>query len=76
MHSGISATAIVAVVLNLLFNEIRLGKKPGASVMAAAEEHRDKLGDTLDDELRQPKPDPDDTSLTTRASAERTAPHD
>jgi xanthine/uracil permease len=57
MHSGISATAIVAVVLNLLFNEISFGKKPGASVMAAAEAERDKLGDTLDDEMKgQQKP--------------------
>src|SRR4051812_37111733 len=37
MHSGISATALVAVVLNVLFNEIRSGRKPGASVIAAAE---------------------------------------
>ena len=57
MHSGISATAIVAVALNVLFNEITLGKKPGASVMAAAETERDKLGDTLDDEMKgQQKP--------------------
>ena len=53
MHSGIGPTAIVAV----LFNEITLGKKPGASVMAAAETERDKLGDTLDDEMKgQQKP--------------------
>ena len=52
MHSGISATALVAVVLNVLFNEIRSGKKPGASVMAAAEAELDKLGDTLDDEMK------------------------
>lgn len=57
MHSGISATAIVAVVLNLLFNEIRLGKKPASSVMVAAETHRDKLGDTLNDELAAQKPE-------------------
>src|SRR6478735_4772417 len=52
MHSGISATAIVAVVLNVLFNEISFGKKPGASVMAAARAELDKLGDTLDDEMK------------------------
>jgi hypothetical protein len=41
----------------LAFNEIKLGKKPGASVMAAAEEQLDKLGDTLDDETQgQKKP--------------------
>jgi hypothetical protein len=53
MHSGISATALVAVVPNVLFNEIRSGKKPGASVIAAAEAELDKLGDTLDDEMKE-----------------------
>lgn len=57
MHSGISATAIVAVVLNVLFNEVKAGTKPGASVFSAAEEQLDELGDTLDDELQgHPKP--------------------
>lgn len=37
MHSGISATALVAVVLNYLFNEVTVGNRPGASVLAAAE---------------------------------------
>jgi xanthine permease len=55
MHSGISATAIVAVVLNLLFNEVKAGTKSGASVVAAAESQLDKLGDTLDDELKGEK---------------------
>ena len=55
MHSGISATAVVAVLLNLLFNEVRAGNKPGASVFAAAESEKDELGDTLDDELRGQK---------------------
>ncbi|GAB3439324.1 nucleobase:cation symporter-2 family protein [Phycicoccus ginsengisoli] len=55
MHSGISATAIVAVVLNVLFNEVTAGNKPGASVFAAAESEKDELGDTLDDELRGQK---------------------
>ncbi|MGN6754475.1 MAG: nucleobase:cation symporter-2 family protein [Intrasporangium sp.] len=55
MHSGISATAVVAVVLNLLFNEVRAGNRPGASVFAAAESEYDELGDTLDDELRGEK---------------------
>jgi len=49
MHSGISATAIVAVVLNLLFNEITAGNRPGASVVAAAESQYDRLGEPLDD---------------------------
>ncbi|WP_405484760.1 nucleobase:cation symporter-2 family protein [Nocardia sp. NBC_00511] len=52
MHSGISATAIVAIVLNLLFNEIKRGNKPGASVFAAADDSRDRLGDRLDDDIR------------------------
>ena len=55
MHSGISATAVVAVVLNLVFNEVKAGNKPGASVFAAAEDEYDELGDTLDDELRGEK---------------------
>jgi xanthine/uracil permease len=58
MHSGISATAIVAVVLNLLFNELKAGTKPGASVFAAAEDKLDDLGDTLDDELEGNKRPP------------------
>ena len=40
MHSGISAAALVAVVLNLAFNHIRAGNKPGASVFAAAPDER------------------------------------
>ncbi|HET7306175.1 MAG TPA: nucleobase:cation symporter-2 family protein [Segeticoccus sp.] len=55
MHSGISATAVVAVVLNLLFNEVTRGNRPGASVFAARESELDELGDTLDDELRGEK---------------------
>lgn len=55
MHSGISATAVVAVLLNLLFNEVTKGNKPGASVFAAAEDEYDELGDTLDDEIRGEK---------------------
>ena len=55
MHSGISATAVVAVLLNVLFNEVRAGNRPGASVFAAAESEKDELGDTLDDELRGEK---------------------
>ena len=44
-------------MLNVLFNEISFGGKPGASVMAAAETELDKLGDTLDDEMQgQQKP--------------------
>ncbi|NYI80745.1 nucleobase:cation symporter-2 family protein [Nocardioides panzhihuensis] len=51
MHSGISATALVAVVLNLLFNEVTIGNRPGASVFAASEDRRDNLGDRLDDDI-------------------------
>src|SRR3954447_14974084 len=40
MHSGISAAAVVAVVLNLAFNHIRAGNRPGASVFAAAPDER------------------------------------
>lgn len=54
MHSGISATALVAVVLNLLFNEITIGNRPGASVFAASEDRRDNLGDRLDDDIERP----------------------
>ncbi|EBN0293917.1 purine permease, partial [Salmonella enterica subsp. enterica serovar Heidelberg] len=43
MHSGISATAVVAVLLNVLFNEVKAGNRPGASVFAAAERERDEL---------------------------------
>lgn len=53
MHSGISATALVAVVLNLVFNEFTKGNRPGASVFAAGEESRDFLGDRLDDDIRR-----------------------
>lgn len=51
MHSGISATAIVAVVLNLLFNEVTAGNRPGASVFAASEDRRDRFGDRIDDDV-------------------------
>ena len=46
MHSGISATAVVAVVLNVLFNEVKAGNRPGASVFAAAEREKDDLART------------------------------
>lgn len=52
MDSGISATAVVAILLNLLFNEIKAGNRPGPSVFAAAENELDEFGDSLDDELR------------------------
>lgn len=51
MHSGISATALVAVVLNVLFNEITVGNRSGASVFAASEDRRDSLGARLDDDI-------------------------
>ncbi|MVU81262.1 purine permease [Nocardia sp. ET3-3] len=53
MHSGISATAIAAIVLNLAFNEIKRGNKPGASVFAAADDAKDELGDRLEDDIRR-----------------------
>ncbi|AUN39842.1 purine permease [Tsukamurella tyrosinosolvens] len=40
MHSGISAAAVVAVVLNFLFNEITAGNRPDVSVFAAAPDER------------------------------------
>ncbi|MEV6096058.1 hypothetical protein [Nocardia sp. NPDC051981] len=52
MHSGISATAVVAIALNLVFNEIKGGNKTGASVFAAAEDRKDDLGERLDDDIR------------------------
>ncbi|GAB3291999.1 nucleobase:cation symporter-2 family protein [Parasphingorhabdus pacifica] len=52
MDSGISATAVVAILLNLLFNELKAGNKPGPSVFAAAENELDEFGDSFDDELR------------------------
>ncbi|WP_019812271.1 nucleobase:cation symporter-2 family protein [Saccharomonospora halophila] len=51
MHSGISAAAVVAVLLNLLFNELSFGNKPGPSVFEAAETSIDRFGDTLDDDI-------------------------
>jgi len=51
MHSGISATALVAVVLNLLFNEITIGNRSGASVFAASQDSREGFGDRLDDDI-------------------------
>ncbi|TQL70563.1 NCS2 family nucleobase:cation symporter-2 [Nocardioides albertanoniae] len=53
MHSGISATALVAVVLNLLFNEITLGNRAGASVFAASQDRRAGFGDRLDDDIER-----------------------
>ncbi|MGY0388687.1 nucleobase:cation symporter-2 family protein [Nocardioides sp. WG-D5] len=53
MHSGISATALVAVVLNLLFNEITLGNRSGASVFAASQDSREAFGDRLDDDIER-----------------------
>ncbi|WP_408640384.1 solute carrier family 23 protein [Saccharomonospora xinjiangensis] len=59
MHSGISAAALVAVLLNVLFNEITVGNRAGASVFEAADSSRDSLGDTLDDDIRgEPRPVP------------------
>ena len=40
MDSGISAAAVVAVVLNLLFNEVKAGNREGASVFAAVPDER------------------------------------
>ncbi|GAB2707875.1 nucleobase:cation symporter-2 family protein [Nocardia thraciensis] len=52
LESGISATALVAVVLNLAFNELKFGRRSGPSVFAAAEDSQDRFGDRLDDDLR------------------------
>jgi len=52
MDSGISATALVAVVLNLLFNEVTAGNRPGASVFAASQDRRDSLGERLHGDRR------------------------
>lgn len=43
MDSGISAAAVAAVLLNLLFNEIRAGNRSGASVFAAVPDERGAL---------------------------------
>ncbi|MBG6098815.1 nucleobase:cation symporter-2 family protein [Nocardioides luteus] len=53
MHSGISATALVAVILNLLFNEITVGNRSGASVFAASQDSREGFGDRLDDDIER-----------------------
>ncbi|MGH3350149.1 MAG: nucleobase:cation symporter-2 family protein [Nocardioides sp.] len=53
MHSGISATALVAVVLNLVFNEVTAGNRSGASVFAASQDSRDGFGDRLDDDIER-----------------------
>ncbi|MEU4451811.1 nucleobase:cation symporter-2 family protein [Nocardioides sp. NPDC023903] len=53
MHSGISATALVAVVLNLLFNEITVGNRAGASVFAASQDSREGFGERLDDDIER-----------------------
>ncbi|WP_019203805.1 nucleobase:cation symporter-2 family protein [Tsukamurella sp. 1534] len=40
MHSGICAAAVVAVVLNVLFNEVKAGNRADVSVFAAAPDER------------------------------------
>lgn len=52
MESGISATAITAVVLNVLFNEVTAGNRAGPSVFAASQDGREPLGERLDDDIR------------------------
>lgn len=49
LNSGISATAIVAVVLNLAFNEWKFGRRPGPSVFAAAADERDQTENRIAD---------------------------
>jgi xanthine/uracil permease len=56
MHSGISAAAIVAVVLNLVFNHFRAGTRPGASVVAAAPDERGIAPGTPDSPGTSPAP--------------------
>ncbi|WP_327145908.1 nucleobase:cation symporter-2 family protein [Nocardia sp. NBC_01327] len=51
MQSGISATAISAIVLNLLFNVVTIGNRSGASVFAAADDERDGSGERIDDDI-------------------------
>ncbi|MFJ2517420.1 nucleobase:cation symporter-2 family protein [Cellulosimicrobium cellulans] len=54
-HSGISSAAVMAILLNLLFNHVRLGNPPDPSVFAAGAEHgassvdEDDLDDLEDD---------------------------
>ena len=48
---GIVIGTVVAVLLNLLFNELRAGNKPGASVFEAGESSLDRLGETLVDDI-------------------------
>lgn len=50
MHSGISAAALCAVLLNVFFNEIRRGNKSGASVFAAAPDERGNLPRDAEDD--------------------------
>ncbi|MDI3405149.1 nucleobase:cation symporter-2 family protein [Streptomyces cavernicola] len=45
MHSGISATAVVAVLLNYLFNEVTVGNRPGASVLSASADRRGEVAE-------------------------------
>lgn len=54
MQSGISAAAVVAVLLNLLFNEIKAGNRKGASVFAAVPDERG----TVPGGLVPPQPSP------------------
>ncbi len=56
MQSGISASAISAVLLNLFFNEWKWGNKPGASVFAEREDRVDRLGERLDDDIAPSEP--------------------
>ncbi len=44
LNSGISATAVVAVALNLLFNEWKFGRRSDVSVLAATPDGRGRLG--------------------------------
>ncbi len=58
MQSGISASAISAVLLNLFFNEWKWGNKPGASVFAEREDRVDRLGERLEDDIAPSDPRP------------------
>ncbi len=53
LESGTSAAAVAAVLLNLVFNEWKFGKRQGASVLAAAADERDRLGERMDDDIHQ-----------------------
>jgi xanthine permease len=73
MDSGISAAAVIAVLLNLLFNEIHAGNRPGASVFAAVPDERGSLPVDPTDEVRPAQTTASAVAAPT-APARRTTP--